>query len=134
MIYFHLPYKRYLQISFVFVPITLLIIKINNLLHFKVYIEFSILSILFLTQLGLSSNALSEWKKGKAKPSSDAIIKIAEYFNVSADYLLTGKISYNELNKQEQEILCLYRKLPESGKERILGYIDGYLANKKEDE
>lgn len=87
-----------------------------------------------LTQLGLSSNALSEWKKGKAKPSSDAIIKIAEYFNVSADYLLTGKISYNELNKQEQEILCLYRKLPESGKERILGYIDGYLANKKEDE
>ena len=38
--------------------------------------------------LGLAKSSLSEWKKGKAKPGHDAIIKLAEYFEVSADYLL----------------------------------------------
>jgi transcriptional regulator with XRE-family HTH domain len=39
---------------------------------------------------GLPKNAVSSWKSGKFKPSTDAIIKIADYFNVSADYLLRG--------------------------------------------
>lgn len=38
--------------------------------------------------LGLSNSAITDWKKGKAKPSYGAIVKIAEYFNVSTDYLL----------------------------------------------
>ena len=38
--------------------------------------------------LGLSNSAISDWKSGKAKPSLDAIIKIANYFNVSADFLM----------------------------------------------
>lgn len=80
-----------------------------------------------MLQLGLSPNALSEWKKGKAKPSADAIIKIAKYFDVSTDYLLTGKISNIELSEQEQELLYLYRKLPEKGKERMIGYMDGFI-------
>jgi transcriptional regulator with XRE-family HTH domain len=37
---------------------------------------------------GLNNSAITEWKKGKSKPSSDAIIRLADYFNVSADYLL----------------------------------------------
>jgi transcriptional regulator with XRE-family HTH domain len=41
-----------------------------------------------LIELGLSTNAVSEWNKGKAKPSFGAIVKISEYFNVSTDYLL----------------------------------------------
>ena len=38
--------------------------------------------------LGFDSGAVSNWKKGRAKPGTDAIIKIAEYFNVTTDYLL----------------------------------------------
>lgn len=43
--------------------------------------------------LELSNSAVTEWKKGKAKPTSDALAKIAGYFNVSTDYLhgLTDK-------------------------------------------
>lgn len=40
------------------------------------------------SECGLSSSALTEWKKGKAKPSAEALIKIANYFDVSVDYLL----------------------------------------------
>ena len=39
-------------------------------------------------EIGLSRPAVSSWKTGKAKPSDVTILKIAEYFNVSIDYLL----------------------------------------------
>jgi len=39
-------------------------------------------------EIGLSKNAVSEWKSGKMKPSASAIAKIAVYFGVSTDYLL----------------------------------------------
>lgn len=41
-----------------------------------------------LKELSLSPTAISEWKKGKSKPTVDALIKIADYFGVSVDYLL----------------------------------------------
>ena len=31
---------------------------------------------------------IAEWEKGKKKPSMDSIISLAEYFEVSTDYLL----------------------------------------------
>jgi transcriptional regulator with XRE-family HTH domain len=44
-----------------------------------------------LSDLGLDSGSMSHWKSGKARPSTDAIMKISEYFGVTTDYLLTGK-------------------------------------------
>lgn len=41
-----------------------------------------------LLELGFSPTALAEWNRGKAKPTVEAIIKLATYFNVSTDYLL----------------------------------------------
>jgi len=38
--------------------------------------------------LSLASSIVSQWKNGRQKPSTDAIMKIAEYFNVTTDYLL----------------------------------------------
>ena len=59
--------------------------------------------------LALPSSAITEWKKGKAKPSTDAIIKISKYFGVSADFLLTGEESisdlYMQLNEENQKII-----------------------------
>ena len=37
---------------------------------------------------GIATSPISEWKKGKVKPSPDAIIRIADYFKVTTDYLL----------------------------------------------
>lgn len=41
--------------------------------------------------IGVSSGNFSDWKKKRSKPSSNILKKIAEYFNVSVDYLLTGE-------------------------------------------
>jgi repressor LexA len=39
-------------------------------------------------ELGISSSKITEWKKGSYKPSLDAILMLAKYFDVSADYIL----------------------------------------------
>lgn len=38
-------------------------------------------------ELGLSAGSIARWKKGTV-PDGNTICKIADYFNVSADYLL----------------------------------------------
>lgn len=38
-------------------------------------------------QLGVASSTITQWKQG-ALPSSEILLKIAEYFGVSIDYLL----------------------------------------------
>ncbi len=42
----------------------------------------------FFKEFGLNHNTLGDWKRGKGKPSADIIYKIAEKYNVSADWLL----------------------------------------------
>ncbi|EFQ46960.1 DNA-binding helix-turn-helix protein [Lactobacillus gasseri MV-22] len=38
--------------------------------------------------LHVSQQTITKWENGKAEPSSGALAKLAEYFDVSADYLL----------------------------------------------
>ena len=40
-------------------------------------------------EIGLSNATATKWKKTGATPSSDTLKKIASYFNVTSDYLLT---------------------------------------------
>lgn len=41
--------------------------------------------------LGIAQSVLSSWKNGISTPKQDKMQKIADYFNVSVDYLMTGK-------------------------------------------
>ena len=38
--------------------------------------------------LGVTSNAIYSWEANRTQPSIEMIVKIAEYFEVSTDYLL----------------------------------------------
>ena len=42
-------------------------------------------------ETGVSQSTLSDWKLGKVTPKSDTMKKLADYFGVSIDYLMTGK-------------------------------------------
>jgi len=53
------------------------------------------------TDLQLPNSAFSIWKKGQSKPSSDAIIKIANYLETTTDYLLTGKLTDTQVSLME---------------------------------
>lgn len=42
---------------------------------------------------GIKSPVFSEWKKGKSKPNTEKMIKIAKFLDVSVEYLTTGEDS-----------------------------------------
>ena len=41
--------------------------------------------------LNISREALSYYENGKRSPDLEMLVKMSEYFNVSIDYLITGK-------------------------------------------
>ena len=49
--------------------------------------------------LNSNSNKIYDWKVGKSKPSTDELCILADYFNVSTDYLL------GRTNKQTNNII-----------------------------
>jgi len=40
---------------------------------------------------GISSSAISDWKGGRYTPKADKLQKIADYFGVTVEYLMTGE-------------------------------------------
>ena len=48
---------------------------------------------------GIKSPVFSEWKKGKSRPNTEKMIKIANFLGVSIEYLLTGNESKSNTNK-----------------------------------
>lgn len=73
-------------------------------------------------RLGLSRPAITKYERNERQPSFDTIIKIADYFHVSIDYLLgrpTGMISeqvtqINSLLNALDIELSSYKTLPEA--------------------
>ena len=55
----------------------------------------------FEKQLHLSQGTVGNWRSGRNKLSMDAIIKLARYFNVSADYLLGLTDDWKPLENRE---------------------------------
>lgn len=81
-----------------------------------------------LNELNLSGSTIADWKRGKGKPSAEAIVKFASFFNVSTDYLLLGISSSDHLDATEQEWLDLFHQLSEHDKIECTGFVKGYLA------
>lgn len=75
--------------------------------------------------VGLTATGISYWESGKAKPDVSMINKLADYFNVSIDFLYGKNDLDSELNK-DQEMNILFRKatqLEESKREKLKGIL-----------
>ena len=70
---------------------------------------------------GIKSPVFSEWKKGKSRPNTEKLIKIADFLGVSVEYLITGKEKAEEkettLTAKDQRDIAI--KI-----DKILGEID----------
>lgn len=76
--------------------------------------------------LEISRASLEYYEKGKRKPDTEVLLKLAEYYDVTCDYLLKGvqteNVSINEvigLSDKAIEHLKLYNRLKLSREERI---------------
>ncbi len=76
---------------------------------------------------GLSESIHSKWKT--SIPKSDVIIKLSEYLDVSADYLLCGKERFAPISDDERNLLDKFNSLSEQDKGRILERIDILAQN-----
>ena len=75
---------------------------------------------------GVSQQALSSWKVGRSVPNPSNLKKIADYFGVSVDYLMTGETKNTPsvvLTEGEQELLDLFRLVPPEDQKMVLGMI-----------
>lgn len=87
-------------------------------------------------ETGVSTATLTSWKQGKYTPKPDKLKLIADFFNVSLEFLMRNEdIQWNpteqtmdytiSLSEEEQDLLMEYRKADDTQKEmirRILAY------------
>ena len=79
-------------------------------------------------EIGVSSGIISTWKKEGYCPSGEMLIKIANYFNCSIDYLVGRSdsitIQKSELSSEELLFIEKLRALPEDSQDEILHMIN----------
>ena len=85
---------------------------------------------------GISNMTLSDWKRGKSVPKSDKMRKIAEYLNVSVDYLMTGNevgfivetakkdVLLSKMPSRVKEYALKLAEMPEEKRELVMQMID----------
>lgn len=81
-------------------------------------------------ECGGKNGSATNWKKG-AIPNSDIVIKLAEYLNVSTDYLLLGKEF--SLTEEQQSLLNDFERLSGTNKHIIMQHIQA-LTDLQENE
>lgn len=83
---------------------------------------------------GISTATLTSWKMGKYEPKQDKLQKIADYFGVTLDYMITGEEKKNSPEKdllylqisddhELQNALKCYFQLSEQKKQHVLELI-----------
>ena len=93
--------------------------------------------------LGVERSSISKWERGANNPTSIMMQKIANYFDVSIDYLTGRKIednSFSSYKRNEQSIRLLhsFAQLNSIGKKEAIKRVDELLqipkyANKSAD-
>ncbi len=79
-------------------------------------------------QTGISAGNFTDWKKGRSKPGTKTINRLAEFFGVSTDYLL-GRSDDPVAQKNVQNGYVI-QGLSKEEFDEITSYLD-YLRSKK---
>lgn len=69
-------------------------------------------------EAGVTQTALSNWKSGKSTPTTKTLQKVADYFGVTIDFLMTGKeADENALTSRDERDI---EKILEQTREQLL--------------
>lgn len=79
--------------------------------------------------LGIRTSTMSTWKTCTRNPPAKYIQPIADFLGVSSHYLLTGEETPTQkfTSSEEDELLTLYRALPQNKKYEFIGELKGFL-------
>ncbi|WP_251392798.1 helix-turn-helix domain-containing protein [Mediterraneibacter agrestimuris] len=69
---------------------------------------------------GITKSTFSDWKNGRSKPKDEKLQKIADYFDVTIDYLMTGEEKEGDKYYINEETAEMAQKLFENKDLRVL--------------
>lgn len=75
------------------------------------------------SELGLAESTISLYEAGKRQPDFETVLKLADYFGVSVDYLLGRDTKEPPLTDDEASLLGSYRGFNGEGKERAREFV-----------
>lgn len=82
----------------------------------------------------LGQSTFSEWRSGKSSPNLKKMLKLADFFGVSLDYLVRGIEKDGTaplvLTDAEQQLLAAFRELNAEGQEKALAYVNDLQATR----
>lgn len=77
--------------------------------------------------LGIPQTTISNWENLKSEPNYESLIKIANYFNVTVDYLVgnDNEENKNEISRLAKELFDELNSIPQPAREKIeIGLIE----------
>lgn len=95
--------------------------------------EHGIKEVDFCRSIGASLTSVTDWRRRGQCPNASTLFAISKRYNVSIDYLLTGKdqvtvardLNFNNL--RERSLMEKFRQLPPDLQDMTLNYLDGML-------
>jgi len=83
-------------------------------------------------EFSLNENTWSQYETNKRTPDIDTIKKIAEYFNVSIEYLMgLTDVQYNPKEKEFREMVHIYHSLSKEEKRELIKELKEKHARKR---
>lgn len=70
--------------------------------------------------IGTTPQVINKWKTRGTNPPSEYIYKIAEYFDTSTVYILTGQTEQLHLNQEEKLLVKYYRHITPEQKKAVM--------------
>ena len=86
----------------------------------------------FAKQFNLTQGTYSNYENGTTEPPIQTLVEIADYYNVSVDYLI-GRDFNNEvgyLSVDDKNFVKMYLSLDDYSKVKVIGYVSGLLASR----
>ena len=87
----------------------------------------------FAKIFNISNGTVGNWEAGIRQPDHEMLSKIADYYNVSVDYILERENSpspADELNEREKAMLQMFRSYSPELQERFLALFETALKDK----
>jgi len=74
--------------------------------------------------LKVSMNSVYRWEHDLAVPRKPMLRIMADFYGVPLDWLLSESASASLVSEIEQNLLGMFRKLPDNSRFKVLGYIE----------
>lgn len=97
-------------------------------------VENNLLQSELAKQMNKSAVCIGDWERGRCEPSIEDLLKLAQIFKVSVDYILGNENEFGTIktsvdanySMQEQRIIKIYRKLSPRDKNLVDGIFERF--------